>query len=81
MQNPKTDLPEQSDAQLDSESKIEDADPEIFETNWTDEVQSFDELGLKEEVLRGIYGYGFEKPSQIQKIGILPVIQGRDTIA
>lgn len=74
MQNPKTDLPEQSDAQLDSESKIEDADPEIFETNWTDEVQSFDELGLKEEVLRGIYGYGFEKPSQIQKIGILPVI-------
>lgn len=81
MSNPKTDLPEQSDAQNDSEVKEEDVDPEIFETNWTDTVESFDELGLKEEVLRGIYGYGFEKPSQIQKIGILPVIQGRDTIA
>jgi len=65
MSNPKTDLPEQSDAQHDSEVKEEDVDPEIFETNWTDTVESFDELGLKEEVLRGIYGYGFEKPSQI----------------
>jgi len=38
-------------------------------------------MGLKEEVLRGIYGYGFNKPSPIQMKGILPVIQGNDTIA
>jgi translation initiation factor 4A len=38
-------------------------------------------MGLKEEVLRGIYGYGFTKPSTIQQRGILPVIQGHDTIA
>jgi len=38
-------------------------------------------MGLKEEVLRGIYGYGFTKPSPIQQRGILPVIQGHDTIA
>jgi len=38
-------------------------------------------MGLKEEVLRGIYGYGFNKPSPIQQKGILPVIQGHDTIA
>lgn len=38
-------------------------------------------MGLKEEVLRGIYGYGFNKPSPIQQKGILPVIQGNDTIA
>ena len=38
-------------------------------------------MGLKEEVLRGIYGYGFTKPSPIQQKGILPVIQGNDTIA
>jgi len=31
-------------------------------------------MGLKEEVLRGIYGYGFTKPSAIQQRGILPVI-------
>jgi superfamily II DNA/RNA helicase len=38
-------------------------------------------MGLKEEVLRGIYGYGFNKPSPIQMKGVLPVIQGNDTIA
>lgn len=54
---------------------------EVFETNWEESVESFDDLGLKESVLRGIYGYGFEKPSQIQRVGILPVIKGRDTIA
>jgi len=76
-----TDKPGLSDAPNDSEAKEEEDDGEVFDTNWTDQVESFEELGLKEEVLRGIYGYGFEKPSQIQKIGILPVIQGKDTIA
>lgn len=38
-------------------------------------------MGLKESVLRGIYGYGFKDPSPIQCKGILPVIQGKDTIA
>lgn len=38
-------------------------------------------MGLKEDVLRGIYGYGFNKPSPIQQKGILPIIQGHDTIA
>jgi translation initiation factor 4A len=30
---------------------------------------------------RGIYAYGFEKPSAIQQRAILPVVQGHDTIA
>ncbi len=38
-------------------------------------------MGLKESVLRGIYGYGFKDPSPIQQKGILPLIQGKDTIA
>lgn len=38
-------------------------------------------MGLKEQVLRGIYGYGFKDPSPIQARGILPIIQGKDTIA
>ena len=29
---------------------------------------SFDELGINENLLRGIYGYGFEKPSIISFI-------------
>jgi translation initiation factor 4A len=38
-------------------------------------------MGLSENVLRGIYGYGFKDPSPIQTKGILPLIQGKDTIA
>jgi len=52
-----------------------------FETNWDKVVESFDHMQLKEDLLRGIYAYGFEKPSAIQQRGILPVIQKRDTIA
>jgi len=52
-----------------------------FETNWDDIVESFDDMNLKENLLRGVYAYGFEKPSAIQMRGIKPVIEGRDTIA
>lgn len=44
-------------------------------------VSSFDAMGLKEQLLRGIYQYGFEKPSAIQQRAILPIISGRDVIA
>jgi len=36
---------------------------------------------LKEELLRGIYAYGFEKPSAIQQRAIVPCIKGMDVIA
>lgn len=54
---------------------------ELFETNWELEVDNFDDMGLKEEVLRGIYAFGFKEPSPIQQKGILPIIQAKDTIA
>ena len=38
-------------------------------------------MGLKEDLLRGIYAYGFEKPSAIQQRAIKPLIMMRDTIA
>jgi len=38
-------------------------------------------MGLKETLIKGIYGYGFEKPSAIQQRAIVPVITGRDVIA
>ncbi|KAJ3556103.1 hypothetical protein NM688_g2208 [Phlebia brevispora] len=54
----------------------------IFESSETVSVVStFDDLGLKEDLLRGIYAYNFEKPSAIQQRAILPIIQGRDVIA
>ena len=37
-------------------------------------------LNLKNEILKGIYGYGFEKPSPIQRIGIKPIIEGKDIV-
>jgi ATP-dependent RNA helicase len=43
--------------------------------------RTFEAMGLKEELLRGIYAYGFEKPSAIQQRAIIPVISGRDMIA
>ena len=52
-----------------------------METNWDESVETFDELNLKPELLRGIYGYGFEKPSAIQQKAILPIIKGMDVIA
>lgn len=82
MDKTRTDDPEHVDpATDDQKNEGEDEIDEVFETNWDQSVESFDDLALKEEVLRGVYGYGFDKPSQIQKVGILPVIQGRDTIA
>ena len=46
-----------------------------------EEFMSFDTMELPQELLRGIYAYGFEKPSEIQKKGIVPIAKGRDLIA
>jgi len=53
---------------------------EILETNWDEKVSSFDSLDLKEDLLRGIYAYGFESPSEIQQLAIKPVLMGRDVV-
>ena len=51
-------------------------------TNWNEEAcESFDAMGLKDILLRGIYAYGFERPSAIQQLAIRPMIMGRDVIA
>jgi hypothetical protein len=42
---------------------------------------SFDEMNLKPDLLKGIYAYGFEKPSAIQQRAIRPIVTGRDVIA
>jgi translation initiation factor 4A len=54
---------------------------EQIATNWDTVVDSFEALGLKENLLRGIFGNGFEKPSNIQQRAILPLLKGKDTIA
>jgi len=45
------------------------------------EKDNFDKMNLKESLLRGIYGYGFEYPSIIQQKAIPLILQGKDIIA
>ena len=45
------------------------------------EINSWDELDIHTDILRGIFAYGFEKPSPIQQKAILPIINGKDIIA
>merc|ERR1712212_1261577 len=53
-----------------------------FETSEeVDVVPTFDSMGIREDLLRGIYAYGFEKPSAIQQRAIKQIIKGRDVIA
>uniref|UniRef100_A0A8C3GKK6 RNA helicase n=1 Tax=Cairina moschata TaxID=8855 RepID=A0A8C3GKK6_CAIMO len=49
------------------------------QSNWNEIVDSFDDMNLSEALLRGIYAYGFEKPSAIQQRAILPCIKGTKT--
>jgi translation initiation factor 4A len=42
---------------------------------------SFEEMCLPDNLLRGIFGHGFERPSDIQKKGIVPIKEGRDILA
>jgi translation initiation factor 4A len=42
---------------------------------------TFDEMNLKENLLRGIFGYGYERPSIIQQRAIVPMMTGKDLIA
>lgn len=48
-------------------------DPSFNFTAWN-------ELDIETSLLRGIYGYGFEKPSSIQQQAIKPLIMGRDIV-
>lgn len=52
-----------------------------IESNWDQVVDNFDDMKLREALLRGIYAYGFEKPSTIQQRAILPCIKSLDVIA
>ncbi|THU62409.1 hypothetical protein C4D60_Mb01t04840 [Musa balbisiana] len=54
----------------------------VFETSpGVEAITSFDQMGIRDDLLRGIYVYGFEKPSAIQQRAVIPIISGRDVIA
>lgn len=48
--------------------------------NCEEVATTFEALNLSDKLIRGIYAYGFERPSAIQARGIKPIIDGYDTI-
>lgn len=52
----------------------------IDDFNW-ENIKNWDDLNLKSDLLRGIYSYGFENPSEIQKKTINYIAQGKEIIA
>jgi translation initiation factor 4A len=65
-----------SDPEVKSASYIEE---DIYDSSY--EIQTWDELNLDSNILRGIFAYGFEKPSPIQQKAIKPLILGKDICA
>ena len=43
--------------------------------------ETFDEMNLNEALTRGIYNYGFEQPSKIQQVAIVPMSKHTDILA
>jgi len=64
-------------------AKAEPQDHESFVDDQPDVrvIPSFDDMPLHQNLLRGIYSHGFEKPSAIQQRAIVPMIRGGDIIA
>lgn len=44
-------------------------------------IESWDDLEMNKQILRGIYSYGYEKPSPIQSQAIKPMMDGSDLLA
>jgi len=59
--------------------EITEEDNYIYDPSY--EIENWDDLEIDANLLRGIYAYGFEKPSPIQKRAIKPMIMKKDIIA
>jgi translation initiation factor 4A len=73
-------IPQAASAQSEKAKTVPVNDQE-FESNYNEVIDNFDNMGLVEDLLRGIYAYGFEKPSAIQQRAIVPLCKKLDIIA
>lgn len=64
---------------LERDNNATPIEEEAYDSSY--EINNWDELEIDTNLLRGIYAYGFEKPSPIQKKAIKPIICGKDIIA
>jgi len=58
---------------LGGESLTQSSDLKVYDT--------FESMNLPEKLLRGIFAYGYERPSDIQTKAIVPLKDGRDVLA
>jgi len=54
---------------------------ELEQTSTVKVYETFDEMNLSDALTRGIYNYGFELPSKIQQLAIVPMSQQNDILA
>lgn len=54
---------------------------ELEQTSTVKVYDTFDEMGLSDTLIRGVYNYGFELPSKIQQLAIVPMSQQTDILA
>ena len=66
--------------QAPSSRPLADSPPGGDGASFDEVIESFDDMDLQDEILRGIYACGFESPSKIQQRAIRPAILGRDII-
>ena len=60
---------------------MEDSWKEQFRRIYLKQYRRFDQFPLKDTVLKRLAHIGFDYPSPIQKYGLLPVLQGRNTVS
>jgi len=58
---------------------LNNTEEETYDSSF--EINSWEDLQIDTNLLRGIFAYGFEKPSPIQRKAINPIIQKKDIIA
>ena len=54
---------------------------ETIQNDNSNSIDNWDDLNCDMKLIRGIYSYGFEKPSHIQQKSIKPIIDKKDVIA
>ncbi|KAJ2519596.1 translation initiation factor eIF4A [Coemansia sp. RSA 1939] len=64
-----------------ADNTFTEIDAKEITSNYGEVVDNFDAMNLSDDLLRGIYAYGFERPSAIQQRAIVPVLKGNDVIA
>jgi translation initiation factor 4A len=69
---------------MSEEKHFDNSNDQIEESGSYDssyEIEKWDDLEINPQLLRGIYAYGFENPSPIQKKAIKPLLLKKDVIA